>query len=782
MGAFESHFGRMAQLTPRHRWVCIAALSVVVTLVLPASAVAFDAGPHSEITSDALTAENFGRDAIGVTEVNNWFCDFYEQASKNPFSGHAGFVKRLLAGAITSEDWPQAVIDAAWRCHFDNSAALSNTAGETTEWDRLRRAVWTLAQEARHHDDPEELLAVLGISLHEVQDFYAHTNWVEPQSANGLPGADGPGWKERGFGSSPTWFDIPASARNAVTIYSDESPGHRPHGYWNSDGNTSVRTAMNKDWPGRPYYLQAATTAYFATRQWVEAVRSWVGDDAFWREAQSYRADRSQLSHDLEGMFNIQLWTGHWQGQGEPLGGDRPGPGGSLLDLRSAIKDYMQYHLSAKFIQADPFGLGPLRGRTVYRARFEQLVTRVEEPHPSGLLQPVPSSQDLQRSIRFVVLRVLKMRGEGLGDPGPDEADMYVRARIDGQPMSSAVIHGDDSYSFPPPNAPFTWIKAVPAVSVEQQPVESIELEVKTTDVRWAGTDDDVFLRLGHGLRFPLDKRLYNDFERGDHDTYSVPIDSAVEAGLRVGDITRVGIEKASDGLAGGWKLGGVKLRVNGVVIYDDTHINRWLEDNHRSWSAPDFTPSAPLGQEIPVWLNLRESDSLYGSDDEGDVNPFDRRDTVAVGYAPGRPFWSETRGENRLGGRLGYGGDGATIDYSLETIAPEPMSVVEPPPSPPVEPKPDLVITDFTVTGVLTVKNQGNAAAGDFRVNVSIANDGTDLENFSGLRPGESETRQLPGVPCEGGPNFAVVDDLEQVDESDETNNTARPRGTVIC
>ena len=53
-----------------------------------------------------------------------------------------------------------------------------------------------------------------------------------------------------------------------------------------------------------------------------------------------------------------------------------------------------------------------------------------------------------------------------------------------------------------------------------------------------AGTDDDVYLRVGAGLRFALDKRLYDDFERGDRDTYSVPIDDAVRAGLTVGDIS----------------------------------------------------------------------------------------------------------------------------------------------------------------------------------------------------------------------------------------------------
>ena len=90
-------------------------------------------------------------------------------------------------------------------------------------------------------------------------------------------------------------------------------------------------------------------------------------------------------------------------------------------------------------------------------------------------------------------------------------------------------------------------------------------------------------------LRFPLDKRLYDDFERGDRDTYSVPIDGAVLDGLTVGDISRVQIEKSRDGAAGGWRLRGVKLVVNGRTLYARDGIERWLEDDHRTWRAPDF-------------------------------------------------------------------------------------------------------------------------------------------------------------------------------------------------
>ena len=732
--------------------ILLPILAAAGVLAAAAPANAYDTGPHFEITEDAMRAEGFNTDAVGVAQVNNWFVDFYENAGSNPFSGHGGFLRRLVAGAIEAENWPDDVVDAAQRSHFDSSTStLFNTAGVTAEWDRLRRSVGTLVREARAQNDRAKLLAVLGMSLHQVQDFYTHTNWVEPQS--GL-GAEGPGWPARGFGTSPTWFDVPAATRGGVTVYTANTKGHpRQHGHWNSDRNQNVTTAMSKDWPGRPHYLQSAISAYFATRQWIQAVRSWVGDDAFWARAQGFRANQRDLDHDLDGALNISLYSGHWQGQGEPALGDAPGPGGSLISLRQAIKGYFQQ-------------VAGLR-RTEYRRRFQGLIKRMADRNPQGVVGPVPSSQELQKAMRIVVLRVLDMRSRGLGDPGPDDADMYANARIGGQPMMSAVIHGHDRFSFADPHEPFTWIKAVPAVPNEAEPVESIEVEVKTGDVRFAGTDDDVFLRLGRSLRFPLDKRLYDDFERNDRDTYSVPIDKAVRLGMRVGDIREVTIEKSRDRLAGGWRLGGVKLIVNGRVLYDNPRVNRWLEKRSLTYTAPDFVRQAPRGTKLPVWLRLSEDDLVYGADDQGDINPFDRRRTVSVGYAPGAPLQRQTTGGGRLGGRMDDG-DEATITYRLDTITPK--TIAPPPPPPPPPGAPDLVVTAFT-HGSVTIKNVGESAAGAFRV--KLADHRMPLyESFPGLGAGKSVTRPLQ-LELDYA-YVATVDDLAQVVEANEQNNTA--------
>jgi hypothetical protein len=257
---------------------------------------------------------------------------------------------------------------------------------------------------------------------------------------------------------------------------------------------------------------------------------------------------------------------------------------------------------------------------------------------------------------------------------------MYSTATIAGQSFQSGEINGRDSFSFGLPYAPFTFIKAIPVGAAYGEPVTTMTVEIRTSSKRFAGTDDDVFLRITPTLRFPLDKSLYDDFERGDRDTYSVPIDAAVLAGLKVGDISRVQIDKSPDGAGGGWRLRGVKLVVNGRTLYSRDGIERWLEDDHRTWRAPDFRPSAPSGPALPITLDLWDEDSnVYGGDDHGDLNRYDNRRRLGLAYAPGSTVRATATGDSELGGRVGDG-DRASVTYTIDTLTPTPASAPPPP------------------------------------------------------------------------------------------------------
>lgn len=772
-------------------WRGLAA-ALLIAFAGAAPAQAFDTASHNDITVDVLRSEGFGARATDVARVSNWFPDLYFQAENVPSSGHASFAKTLIGlGFVRRENWSQALIDASKRMHFDfmpRVPALDSTAGVEAEWDRLRRATFAVVRAAAARNSVEELLSAIGMTTHQVQDFYAHTNWVEPSAP---PAGDGPGWLARGQGSVPTWFDVPKSERDKVLVTGDSAPGQRGHGSWQEDGNTSLKTATGKDWPGRPMNAEAQMAAYFATRQWLRAVRTWVADEAFWARAQRYASNLSALNHDISGAFNISWQAGRWAGEGgvcTPFCGEDSGAGGSLVGLDVAVKAYFL-----------------TRGRTIFRRTFERIALQISADTPANVpldAVPVQSSRDLQAQTQFVRARVLRMRGVGfggLGDPGPDDADIYARATIAGQRYTSAVINGHDSFSFPKPYYPLTFLKAVPVGGRYEQPVSDIKIQVRTGNRRFAGTDDDVFLRLGPGLTFNLDKRLYDDFERGDRDTYSVPIDAVTRAGMTIGDISRVEIHKSPDGVAGGWRLGGIKVIVNGRTLYSNDRIERWLEDDHRTFRAPGITRDHRTGPALHFWMDLREDDVILGGDDQGDINEFDARDAVARGYVPGTVVEANADGGNRLGGRLGKGGDDAFARYRLDTLAPilppppvvqppppPPPPVVQPPPPPVVQPpppppaKPDLVILSVFINE-FTIKNQGAGAAGPFSATVALQGQATQTVQFpAGLAAGAQATRTFSGT-CEGPLATVTADSGATVDESDETNNqlTAPPR---IC
>ena len=52
-------------------------------------------------------------------------------------------------------------------------------------WKTLLRNTLAAAAKAKNDNDSIEFYVVLGVSLHVVQDFYAHSNWVEVERLSG---------------------------------------------------------------------------------------------------------------------------------------------------------------------------------------------------------------------------------------------------------------------------------------------------------------------------------------------------------------------------------------------------------------------------------------------------------------------------------------------------------------------------------------------------------------------------------------------------------------------
>lgn len=109
--------------------------------------------------------------------------------------------------------------------------------------------------------------------------------------------------------------------------------------------------------------------------------------------------------------------------------------------------------------------------------------------------------------------------------------------------------------------------------------VNRLQLKITTADVAWAGTDDNVIIYMG-GRHWHLDNPNHDDFERGHTDTF----DLDPGTGLYRSMISSIRIHKSQDGIAGGWRLRGLQILVNGVIIYNNQSINKWLENNDRDW------------------------------------------------------------------------------------------------------------------------------------------------------------------------------------------------------
>lgn len=126
-------------------------------------------------------------------------------------------------------------------------------------------------------------------------------------------------------------------------------------------------------------------------------------------------------------------------------------------------------------------------------------------------------------------------------------------------------------------------------------PVSTLAVEVRTADVTFGGTDNDVTLVLllqeggnpPYELRWNLDSGI-NDFEAGQQDTYvltnHLPTDSC--------NIISISIQKSEDDFDGGWKLEWFRVIINGSEFYKG-NANHWLEDDNLSWWAPDFVAAS---------------------------------------------------------------------------------------------------------------------------------------------------------------------------------------------
>lgn len=159
---------------------------------------------HQLLTERAAKARGFSEQA---TQSLKWHADYIDSYAYNPLWWADGGLARLKVSLAT--------YDHLAKLHFDD---LFSTMQVEANWRRILAGTILGLLWAKEQDDVSAAHNILGVSLHAIQDFYAHSNWV-----------DVPDRRNR------TWFEVPPEERRRMSLWTGayEKPvqlGVKPHG------------------------------------------------------------------------------------------------------------------------------------------------------------------------------------------------------------------------------------------------------------------------------------------------------------------------------------------------------------------------------------------------------------------------------------------------------------------------------------------------------------------------------------------------------------------------
>jgi hypothetical protein len=234
---------------------------VVLLAVFARPAAAFDTWWHAVETQQAADATGFSSDARLVLQIENYLTDMI-----------GGVTAKVDAypqtlGALYSSRF----VDEGYNfVHFDGLWDIDQV---TQNWDRLEKNSIAAIRKASQIQGPSDSfrkiaeLTALAASMHAVQDFYSHSNWVNTLIQPG---------KEQ----VPIWFDIPRAERSKMSIHTGAYPDDsaKPH---------ENHAQLNKDSSSRTLNGPAVDAATRASIDWIKRL---MADDPSlpWDEMKSY--------------------------------------------------------------------------------------------------------------------------------------------------------------------------------------------------------------------------------------------------------------------------------------------------------------------------------------------------------------------------------------------------------------------------------------------------------------------------------------------------------------
>lgn len=235
---------------------------------------AFFLGYHYDLIREVMRKEGFSKDAFSVSLLGNSYVDIF-QVKEVEYIINDNFcrVSKKLVNFL----------------HFDG---LYNEYLIDAYFRQLIFNTYNAVYEKAIKNDKLGLLLIIGISMHIIQDFYAHSNWVELElnKYSGIKDA--------------TYFDIllrdPDSFEKAIQIISSYGGMYGKTGLFTHFYQNITHESLNKDYAGRPYFDWAYRCAYKASLEWLRLIKKWILDIkglSFWNELLRYEFKEGDKKH-----------------------------------------------------------------------------------------------------------------------------------------------------------------------------------------------------------------------------------------------------------------------------------------------------------------------------------------------------------------------------------------------------------------------------------------------------------------------------------------------------
>ena len=278
------------------KWRAMALASAVIGL--STSSWAFDTKWHADATRIAMDRNGFSSDARLLCQFTNYLTDYFSAVDlEGVYQQLPPEMPKGGTDGLQGIDIP----DVA-RLHFD---ALTTHAEVEHQWRTLEANTkaalvkWAAEPSVKSGYRPVVLMTILGASLHAVQDFYSHSNWLRRASA--------------GEGVAPLWFEVSETDRLKLNIKSGWYPdGSKPGFLYHKE--------ENKDFTGRPLNAQAFEIATRASTDWVQRIVS-ATPEVPWDTLKAWKAQPANLNGtwlrnaDATFITTTSTLAGHWDGK-----------------------------------------------------------------------------------------------------------------------------------------------------------------------------------------------------------------------------------------------------------------------------------------------------------------------------------------------------------------------------------------------------------------------------------------------------------------------------------